>query len=661
MALKTMLKLSCRSAVWLLVIMASMISAPSQQQSAPRISVGPNVHVSRSNWDRDHTEILVAADPENAGRLLVCTMMWSGEQNRLSSGVYASFDGSKTWTLTSEDRSTQTVWDPACIYGVNGTALFVTLPGGETSGDGKRTFPIYRSGDAGRTWTQTTRLPFVDREYLAVDRSGGSFHGRIYLYGTSAGLSQASGPIAGRNLHLFYSKDGGMTFNGPIAPPPPDKSASPPAGGLWSGAGVVLDDGTLLAPYTIFRTLNDAPRDVAYRPNQALSVVASRDGGQTLEPPTAVTQFGSGGDLCRDMAPSVMAVDRSRGPFHGRVYLVWGEIRNGRCAVFMSHSTDHGKTWSPPTTVDDGLRRSAGKGPDILLPGLAVNRAGVVGVAWYDRREDPENRRHRMRFTASLDGGETFLPSVPVSEAAYSFEPSERYPVSPLVFGGGGRPAAPGYGGGGGRRISPQFSTTVITAPRLYESVGDTGGMAADANGVFHLFWTDNRTGLAQLYTSAATVSGKPVRNGATELAELENVTEHLELKYTKSVYDAKTHTITLHARLLNTSKEAIVAPIKLRATTLTSDLGLPRAVNADNGLPGSGAIWDLTAAIPGGRLEPGQPTDPKALVFEIQRLRELGGRTRIRESFDPRAQFIAFDAKVYGRLAPGQIRGAVR
>ncbi len=657
-----MLKVSRRLAVWLLVIMALTIPVPSQQQSAPRISVGPNVHVSRSNGDRDHTEILVAADPEDADRLLVCTMIWSGEQNRLSSGVYASFDRGKMWTLTSEDRSTQMVWDPACIYGVNGTALFVTLPGGETSGDGKRTFPIYRSGDAGRTWTQTTRLPFIDREYLAVDRSGGAYHGRIYLYGTGTGLPQATGPVAVRNLHLFYSRDGGVTFTGPIAPSLPDKmSGSPSVGGLHSGAGVVLDDGTLLAPYTIFRVRNDAPRDVTYRPSQALSVVASRDGGQTLEPPTAVTQFGSGGALCRDMAPSVMAVDRSQGPFHGRAYLVWGEIRNGRCAALMTYSTNHGKTWSPPSTVDDAVRRSSGKGPDVLLPGLAVNRDGVVGVAWYDRREDPENQRHRMRFTASLDGGDTFLPSMPVSEAAYSFESPERYPVSPLVFGGGGRPAPPSYGGGAGQRTSPEFSTTVITAPRLYESVGDTGGMAADANGVFHVFWTDNRTGLAQLYTSAVTVAGKPLRNGATELTELENVTERLELKYIKSVYDPKARTITLHARLLNTSKEAVATPIKLRATTLTSDLGSPRATNADNGLPGAGAIWDLSSAVPRGRLEPGQATEPKALVFEIQGLRELGGRTRIRESFDPRAQFIAFDAKVYGRLAPSQIRGAAR
>src|SRR5690606_7441422 len=47
-----------------------------------------------------------------------------------------------------------------------------------------------------------------------------------------------------------------------------------------------------------------------------------------------------------------------------------------------------------------------------------VNAQGHVGVAWYDRREDPARRCWKQYFAASLDGGVTFTPNVAVSSAA---------------------------------------------------------------------------------------------------------------------------------------------------------------------------------------------------------------------------------------------------
>jgi hypothetical protein len=35
---------------------------------------------------------------------------------------------------------------------------------------------------------------------------------------------------------------------------------------------------------------------------------------------------------------------------------------------------------------------------------------------------------------------------------------------------------------------------------------GDTAGLAADAAGVFHPLWIDNRTGIHQMWTAAVTV-----------------------------------------------------------------------------------------------------------------------------------------------------------
>ena len=47
-----------------------------------------------------------------------------------------------------------------------------------------------------------------------------------------------------------------------------------------------------------------------------------------------------------------------------------------------------------------------------------------------------------------------------------------------------------------------------ITVPRWHFvfNGGDTASMVADADGLFHAFWTDNRTGTVQLWTGSIKV-----------------------------------------------------------------------------------------------------------------------------------------------------------
>jgi hypothetical protein len=106
-------------------------------------------------------------------------------------------------------------------------------------------------------------------------------------------------------------------------------------------------------------------------------------------------------------------------------------------------------------------------------PALAVNGAGVVGVAWYDTRRDPRGEGFDVDFSASLDGGLGFLPEVRVAA-----EPS--FPRS-----GAEKPVASRWPFG-----------------------GDYSGLAAGADGRFHLLWADSRAGTYQLWTVSVEVSG---------------------------------------------------------------------------------------------------------------------------------------------------------
>src|SRR5206468_6089037 len=103
------------------------------------------------------------------------------------------------------------------------------------------------------------------------------------------------------------------------------------------------------------------------------------------------------------------------------------------------YSADKGKTWSQPIRVnDDRPPLGQTRGPDHLLPAIAVNAAGVVLVAWYDRRESGDNMGWKIRAAASLDGGVTFTPSTTVSDVATVFgDQTEWIQDSPRISGGG--------------------------------------------------------------------------------------------------------------------------------------------------------------------------------------------------------------------------------
>ena len=157
--------------------------------------------------------------------------------------------------------------------------------------------------------------------------------------------------------------------------------------------------------------------------------MTSKDGGESLEEASAVSDFHM---LWPPLATSMigyLAADPGARRFKDRLYAVWPDQRSGRQEILIAHSRIRAKTWSKPLTINDDPPPSTPRPRDHLMPTVAVNRDGVVGVAWYDRRDNPDNLGWWVRFRASLDGGETFLPSVRVSEAAAAFGPSERWTV----------------------------------------------------------------------------------------------------------------------------------------------------------------------------------------------------------------------------------------
>jgi hypothetical protein len=94
-----------------------------------RISVGPNVAVSAPQATWEHSEYVADADVSDASRVMVCSMKFSQPRNQLTTAIYTTVDGGRTWFLSLDDSSSRLhgVWDLACTYGVDGQAFFATV------------------------------------------------------------------------------------------------------------------------------------------------------------------------------------------------------------------------------------------------------------------------------------------------------------------------------------------------------------------------------------------------------------------------------------------------------------------------------------------------------------------------------------------------------
>ena len=616
-----------------LVISAAVLVLPAglrAQQSA--IQVSPNVQGSAANGKRLHHELVVSASPTDANALLACAMIFDARDASRHVIAYGSFDGGKSWAPTLEVDRTSFVGDPDCMFGLDGTAYLSALPLHYESAADPETL-VYRSADSGRTWSAPVVLPFIDREYLAVDRTSGPRRGYLYLHGNAVRDPTVDGDE--RIVFTFFrSTDGGVTFSSPKKLLPDGEHMA-----FGTGNGVVLSDGTYVASFYEWYDRKNLTNKDFTKADGALKLVRSTDGGDHFSKAVVVSEWHG----CIGWTPGlpVLAVDTSGGPFRDRLYVTWPDRRSGRCEVLISYSSDKGESWSKPIVVnDDQSPADRERRRDHMLPAVAVNRMGVVGVAWSDRRESTDNLSGwRLRFSASLDGGETFTPSVRVSEQAQKDPTGGYMPIMAYSQGGGHhRPRA--RGGNITMDIGPQWIDFLTGA--------DTTGMAATADGRFHPVWVDNRTGVPQVWTAAVRVDEEAAVNGSPDLAALADVTQSVAVEFANTDYDPAQRVVALDAALTNTSEKPIIGPIKVRVISLRSGSAVPEVLEADNRLGGAGAVWDFSALVKGGRLSPGETSRPKRLRFRLTALApfKLDANSRL-------DSLISVEAKVLGGTQP--------
>lgn len=649
---------------------AAATTAPLRAQ---KITVGPNVQISAARGSDPHSEPVIAADPKHAERLIAASHIAWRDTTGTKSLAYVSFDTGRTWQLSLERRDSTSGGDAAVAYGPDGSALFATLarPG------------MFRSRDGGRTWDPPTLAPPAyawDREYLVADFTGGKYNGRVYMNSTVSvpWATDSSGPGFGGGeketaVALFTSLDGGTTWSNPIL-----RLVPRPEGILGMSNSVVLSDGTIVTLYGHRKPPLPgegrggggrgglAARTPFAAANYWLDVINSTDGGQTWNPAVHIGDYWMNRPRSESAVIPDLAVDPGSPLFKDRLYVVWSDFRTGRLAVMLSYSSDKGKTWSPEQVISDDTANTDPlvNGPDDVTPTVTVNNDGIVAVQWYDRRDFPNDIGWNIRMRASLDGGDTWSPSVKINDKPTTFSDDQLTWLAAGRAGAGGAGGRGGRGGGGAAGAERSGGRTVSLSAGLADASftfapGHNGGFVADAAGDFHPEWIDYRTGVAQIETARVHVDGTVAPNGGGDLAGLSDLSGTVTLQLASTDVDKKTGRVTFHARLKNTSKiDTIHGPLKARVLLLTSENAKTVEVaNPDNGVRGVGAVWDLTPLLPGGVLLPDSLSAPRDFMFQ------LTGMEPFRTATDLHLQFVNMEAKILGpavvtRGAGGRGRG---
>jgi hypothetical protein len=439
-----------------------------------------NIRVSHDAY-LAHSEPMLVENPRNPLNLVGGTKFFTDPAHyRFQIGYFSSFDGGCTWQdggIFPGFSRNETTSDITFAFGRHNDVYALVLNTSSVVGNGESGVSVLTSHDGGRSFDHpvsvfddTSGQTFSDKPWIAVDQTGGSRSGTVYVVWSydHSGFCGA-GNFCSQELAFSRSTDGGRSFSAVRfvegqAPFCTNPARQRPAGstrcdGVLGATPAVLPDGSLAVVFLYMDVMSTG------RIASRLAIVRSPDGGNTWNTPVLIATIHDIPGLFRperyrNSSLPAFACD----PRTGQLYVTWADESARDADILFVTSTDRGQTWTPlPIRVNDDL---SADGVNQFQPQIAVASDGVVSIAFFDTRVDPLHRLIDVFLAQSTDRGASFLPNLQVT--TQNWNPAVGAPID-----------------GNGLQF-----------------IGDYQGLSADDTFV-HPFWNDTRTGSQEIFTAA--------------------------------------------------------------------------------------------------------------------------------------------------------------
>jgi len=351
---------------------------------------------------------VLAADPAEPRFL---ALAHRADAPEFGCGLEVSGDAGRAWVRADPvpelPTGAERCYAPEIAFDGHGRLYFLFI-GLQGPGNSPMGVFLTSSSDKGRTFSSAQPVlgPQNYMVRMAIDPSVGD-RGRIHLVWLRAGADPSLGGLpagAANPIVAAYSDNAGQTFSEPVPVSDPSRPRA-----VAPAVAVAVDGAVHVAYYDLgddavdYQGLGGGPW-----PGQwSLVVATSTDRGRRFEPGVVVDdKLVPPGRvmLIFTMPPPAIVTDSS-----DRVFTAWPDARNGDPDVFLSRSSDAGRSWAPLIRLNDDPAKN---GADQSLVRLSVAGNGRVDAVFFDRRNDPEDFLNDTYLTYSTDGGRRFAPNV---------------------------------------------------------------------------------------------------------------------------------------------------------------------------------------------------------------------------------------------------------
>ncbi len=322
----------------------------------------------------------IAIDPRNPKNIVIGWRQFNTVSSNFRQNGYAwSHDGGKTWHFPGVIQKNVFNSDPVLDTDANGKFYYLSYPGG-------RTLKLFRSSNAGISWTGPTYLSGGDKAWMVVDSTNSPGKGFIYVL-----WQVVHGPKT-----FVRSTNGGASFSSPIYVP-----YYPTFGTMDIAPNGDLYVCGLYRQYMSYFVIGKSTNaKYSYR-TPSFSVHRVYMGGRM--------RFGSGPNPYGLLGQAQVAVDPSS---PNVVYMLCSVDPSGSdpLDVHLVKSTNYGASFGSPIRINTDPKRSYAYQ---WMGTFSVAPDGRIDVVWNDTRNG-NYRYSETYYCYSLDKGRTWSKNIPI-------------------------------------------------------------------------------------------------------------------------------------------------------------------------------------------------------------------------------------------------------